>query len=96
MESNDSPEIPDRGETSDIPGFPSGVIFTAVTFQIPVTCKAYMVIFTVVTFQLSSTTGSATQHIMPVTCKAYVIIFTAVTFQLFPTTGNAALNASYM
>ena len=24
MESNDSPEIPDRGETSDIPGFPSG------------------------------------------------------------------------
>ena len=25
MESNDSPEIPDRGETSDIPGLPSGV-----------------------------------------------------------------------
>ena len=25
VESNDSPEIPDRGETSDIPGFPSGV-----------------------------------------------------------------------
>ena len=25
-ESNDSPEIPDRGETSDIPGLPSGVI----------------------------------------------------------------------
>ena len=24
MESNDSPEIPDRGETSDIPGHPSG------------------------------------------------------------------------
>ena len=24
MESNDSPEIPDRGETSDIPGIPSG------------------------------------------------------------------------
>ena len=24
MESNDSPEIQDRGETSDIPGFPSG------------------------------------------------------------------------
>ena len=24
MESNDSPEIPNRGETSDIPGFPSG------------------------------------------------------------------------
>ena len=24
MESNDSPEIPDREETSDIPGFPSG------------------------------------------------------------------------
>ena len=24
MESNDSPEIPDGGETSDIPGFPSG------------------------------------------------------------------------
>ena len=23
MESNDSPEIPDRGETSDIPGLPS-------------------------------------------------------------------------
>ena len=23
MESNDSPEIPGRGETSDIPGFPS-------------------------------------------------------------------------
>ena len=25
MESNDSPEIPDRGETSNIPGLPSGV-----------------------------------------------------------------------
>ena len=25
MDSNDSPEIPDRGETSDIPGLPSGV-----------------------------------------------------------------------
>ena len=24
MESNDSPEIPDRGETTDIPGLPSG------------------------------------------------------------------------
>ena len=24
MESNDSPEIPDRGETSDIPDLPSG------------------------------------------------------------------------
>ena len=24
MESNDSPEIPERGETSDIPGLPSG------------------------------------------------------------------------
>ena len=24
VESKDSPEIPDRGETSDIPGFPSG------------------------------------------------------------------------
>ena len=24
MESNDSPEIPDRGETLDIPGLPSG------------------------------------------------------------------------
>ena len=27
MESNDSPEIPDSGETSDIPGLPSGVCF---------------------------------------------------------------------
>ena len=27
MESNDSPEIPDRGETSDIPGLPSGGIW---------------------------------------------------------------------
>ena len=26
MESNDSPEIPDRGETSDIPGLPSGEV----------------------------------------------------------------------
>ena len=26
MESNDSPEIPDRGETSDIPGLPSGAM----------------------------------------------------------------------
>ena len=25
VESNDSPGIPDRGETSDIPGLPSGV-----------------------------------------------------------------------
>ena len=28
MESNDSPEIPDREEASDIPGLPSGVINT--------------------------------------------------------------------
>ena len=28
VESNDSPEIPDRGETSDIPGLPSGAIMT--------------------------------------------------------------------
>ena len=28
MESNDSPEIPDRGETSDIPGLPSGGLTT--------------------------------------------------------------------
>ncbi len=28
MEPNDSPEIPDRGETSDIPGLPSGVSIT--------------------------------------------------------------------
>ena len=26
MESNDSPEIPNRKETSDIPGLPSGVV----------------------------------------------------------------------
>ena len=26
VESNDSPEIPDRGETSDIPGLPLGVL----------------------------------------------------------------------
>ena len=26
MESNDKPEIPDRGETSDIPELPSGVL----------------------------------------------------------------------
>ena len=29
MESNDSPEIPDRGETSDIPGLPLGVVLTS-------------------------------------------------------------------
>ena len=26
LESNDSPEIPDRRETSDIPGFPSRLV----------------------------------------------------------------------
>ncbi len=31
MESNDSPEIPDRGETSDIPGLPSGVLHITTT-----------------------------------------------------------------
>ena len=30
MESNDSPEIPDKGETSDIPGLPSGAVLTQV------------------------------------------------------------------
>ena len=30
MESNDSPEIPDRGETSDIPSLPSGGLIGAV------------------------------------------------------------------
>ena len=29
VESNDSPEIPDRGETSDIPGLPSGAFVLA-------------------------------------------------------------------
>ena len=28
VESNDSPEIPDRGETLDIPGLPSGDTLT--------------------------------------------------------------------
>ena len=35
MESNDSPEIPDRGETADIPGLPSGsMIKTIITIAI--------------------------------------------------------------
>ena len=38
VESNDGPEIPDRGETSDIPGLPSGlyskVIEENVNFQL--------------------------------------------------------------
>ena len=33
MESNDSPEIPDRGETSDIPGLPSGAHKWNFTFK---------------------------------------------------------------
>ena len=32
MESNDSPEIPDRGETSDIPGLPSEALKTTIKF----------------------------------------------------------------
>ena len=32
MESNDSPEIPDRGETSDIPGLSSGAALNSVMF----------------------------------------------------------------
>ena len=31
VESNDSPEIPDKGETSDIPGPPSGVAIIQLT-----------------------------------------------------------------
>ena len=34
VESNDSPEIPDRGETSDIPGLPSGAQFIPNTTDI--------------------------------------------------------------
>ena len=34
MESNDSPEIPDRGETSDIPGLPSeGQMLSQLTLE---------------------------------------------------------------
>ena len=33
VESNDSPEIPDRGETSDIPSLPSGVLHRTETKQ---------------------------------------------------------------
>ena len=33
MESNDSPEIPDRGETSDIPGLPSRGVEAEETFH---------------------------------------------------------------
>ena len=33
VESNDSPEIPGRRETSDIPGLPSGVTTTEVDFK---------------------------------------------------------------
>ena len=39
MESNDSPEIPDRGETSDIPRLPSGVI---AEMKLPDTVNANM------------------------------------------------------
>ena len=31
MESNDSPEIPDKGETSDIPGHPSEATVTTIS-----------------------------------------------------------------
>ena len=34
VESNDSPEIPDSGETSDIPGLPSGVEDVAEGFRL--------------------------------------------------------------
>ena len=39
MESNDSPEIPDREETSDIPGLPSGgkSVKKAVVYMINIT-----------------------------------------------------------
>ena len=40
MESNDSPEIPDRGETSDIPGLPSGVV-CGVILQVKVLLQVY-------------------------------------------------------
>ena len=36
MESNDSPVIPDRGETSDIPGLPSGFFRTVMTVIVSV------------------------------------------------------------
>ena len=32
VESNDSPEIPDRGETPDIPGLPSGESYCSLNF----------------------------------------------------------------
>ena len=34
MESNDRPEIPGRGETSDIPGLPSGAISKSLISQV--------------------------------------------------------------
>ena len=36
MESNDSPEIPDRGETSDIPGLPSGAPMACWSNALPI------------------------------------------------------------
>ena len=49
MESNDSPEIPDRGETSDIPGLPSGgvlheVICVGIEFQTDASAKEELVL----------------------------------------------------
>ena len=35
MESNDSPEIPDRGETSDIPGLPSQATMETIFAHFP-------------------------------------------------------------
>ena len=40
MESNDSPEIPDRGETSDIPGLPSGTAAVEATTAVVVVVAA--------------------------------------------------------
>ena len=44
MESNDSPEIPDREETSDIPGLPSEAFGDRLAIMQLVKFKTYMYI----------------------------------------------------
>ena len=44
MESNDSPEIPDRGETSDIPGLPSGAWHSGCAINVALTAMMYTIL----------------------------------------------------
>ena len=79
MESNDSPEIPDRGETSDIPGLPSGVVTVGLVLMVVGLVLAAAIAVATCTFTAVVVIVVAAPA--PAESAVYVLLFVKCCFQ---------------